>query len=148
MSVILAPRARSLCWKALWPLALLLIVGIIDGVWLQWTRSQVLMQSAVWQRSLNLELSCLLQAVVENPVAVGLPLLGLSSVYGMVHALGPSHGEIVITTWLAIRPSKLKSSINPTLVTSLLRGLVAITSAVMVLALLQLPVCQLHPSSF
>ncbi len=106
------------------------------------------MQSAVWQRSLNLELSRLLQAVAENPAAAGLSLLGFSFVYGVVHALGPGHGKIVITTWLATHPSKLKSSINLTLAASLLQGLVAIALVVVVLALLQLPARQLHLSSF
>ncbi|STT84605.1 high-affinity nickel-transporter [Klebsiella pneumoniae] len=70
------------------------------GIWLWRAWPQVLMQSAVWQRSLNLELSRLLQAVAENPAAAGLSLLGFSFVYGVLHALGPGHGKIVITTWL------------------------------------------------
>lgn len=148
MSVIFTPRARSSRWKALWPLALLLAVSIIGGIWLWRVWPQVLMQSAVWQRSLNLELSRLLQAVAENPAAAGLSLLGFSFVYGVVHALGPGHGKIVITTWLATHPSKLKSSINLTLAASLLQGLVAIALVVVVLALLQLPARQLHLSSF
>lgn len=126
MSVIFTPRARSSRWKALWPLALLLAVSIIGGVWLWRAWPQVLMQSAVWQRSLNLELSRLLQAVAENPAAAGLSLLGFSFVYGVLHALGPGHGKIVITTWLATHPAKLKSSIGLTLAASLLQGLVAI----------------------
>ncbi|HBT3337354.1 TPA: nickel/cobalt transporter [Klebsiella pneumoniae] len=126
MSVIFTPRARSSRWKALWPLALLLAVSIIGGIWLWRAWPQVLMQSAVWQRSLNLELSRLLQAVAENPAAAGLSLLGFSFVYGVLHALGPGHGKIVITTWLATHPAKLKSSIGLTLAASLLQGLVAI----------------------
>ncbi len=77
---------------------------------------QVLLQSAVWQRALNVELSRLLQAVAENPAAAGLSLLGFSFAYGILHALGPGHGKVVITTWLATHPSKLKSSIGLTLV--------------------------------
>lgn len=148
MSVIFTPRARFSRWKALWPLALLLAVSIIGGIWLWRAWPQVLMQSAVWQRSLNLELSRLLQAVAENPAAAGLSLLGFSFVYGVLHALGPGHGKIVITTWLATHPAKLKSSIGLTLAASLLQGLVAIALVVVVLALLQLPACQLHLSSF
>lgn len=148
MSVIFTPRARFSRWKALWPLALLLAVSIIGGIWLWRAWPQVLMQSAVWQRSLNLELSRLLQAVAENPAAAGLSLLGFSFVYGVLHALGPGHGKIVITTWLATYPAKLKSSIGLTLAASLLQGLVAIALVVVVLALLQLPACQLHLSSF
>ncbi len=148
MSVIFTPRARFSRWKALWPLALLLAVSIIGGIWLWRAWPQVLMQSAVWQRSLNLELSRLLQAVAENPAAAGLSLLGFSFVYGVLHALGPGHGKIVITTWLATHPAKLKSSIGLTLAASLLQGLVAIALVVVVLALLQLPARQLHLSSF
>ena len=136
MSVIFTPRARFSRWKALWPLALLLAVSIIGGIWLWRAWPQVLMQSAVWQRSLNLELSRLLQAVAENPAAAGLSLLGFSFVYGVLHALGPGHGKIVITTWLATHPAKLKSSIGLTLAASLLQGLVAIALVVVVLALL------------
>ncbi|MGU9861226.1 nickel/cobalt transporter [Klebsiella quasipneumoniae] len=148
MSVIFTPRARASRWKALWPLALLLVVSVTGGfrLWQAWP--QVLMQSAVWQRALNLELSRLLQAVAENPAAAGLSLLGFSFVYGVLHALGPGHGKIVITTWLATHPSKLKSSLNLTLAASLLQGLVAIALVVVVLALLQLPARQLHLSSF
>ena len=51
--------------------------------------------------ALNVELSRLLQAVAENPAAAGLSLLGFSFVYGVLHALGPGHGKVVITTWLA-----------------------------------------------
>jgi ABC-type nickel/cobalt efflux system permease component RcnA len=92
------------------------------GFWLWRAWPQVLMQSAVWQRALNLELSRLLQAVAENPAAAGLSLLGFSFVYGVLHALGPGHGKMVITTWLATHPSKLKSSIGLTLAASLLQG--------------------------
>ncbi|WP_218805443.1 nickel/cobalt transporter, partial [Klebsiella quasipneumoniae] len=148
MSVIFTPRTRASRWKALWPLALLLAVSVTGGFWLWQAWPQVLMQSAVWQRALNLELSRLLQAVAENPAAAGLSLLGFSFVYGVLHALGPGHGKIVITTWLATHPSKLKSSINLTLAASLLQGLVAIALVVVVLALLQLPARQLHLSSF
>lgn len=100
------------------------------------------------QRALNVELSRLLQAVAENPAAAGLSLLGFSFAYGVLHALGPGHGKVVITTWLATHPSKLKSSIGLTLAASLLQGLVAIALVVVVLTLLQLPARQLHLSSF
>ncbi len=148
MSVIFTPRARTSRWKALWPLALLLAVSVTGGIWLWLAWPQVLMQSAVWQRALNLELSRLQQAVAENPAAAGLSLLGFSFVYGVLHALGPGHGKIVITTWLATHPSKLKSSIGLTLASSLLQGGVAIALVVVVLSLLQLPARQLHMSSF
>lgn len=90
----------------------------------------------------------LLQAVAENPAAAGLSLLGFSFVYGVLHALGPGHGKIVITTWLATHPAKLKSSIGLTLAASLLQGLVAIALVVVVLALLQLAGAPAAPQQF
>src|SRR5690606_30703964 len=68
--------------------------------------------------------------------------------YGVLHALGPGHGKIVITTWLATHPSKLKSSIGLTLASSPLQGIVAIVQAVAVLTLLKFPARPLHLSSF
>ena len=50
MSVIFTPRARSSRWKALWPLALLLAVSIIGGIWMWRAWPQVLMQSAAFAK--------------------------------------------------------------------------------------------------
>ncbi len=55
---------------------------------------------------------------------------------------------MVITTWLATHPSKLKSGISLTLAASLLQGLVAIGLVVVVLSVLRLPARQLHLSGF
>lgn len=125
-----------------------LLLATAAGIWLWQAWPQVLLQSAVWQRALNLELSRLLKAVADNPSAAGLSLLAFSFIYGVLHALGPGHGKIVITTWLATHPAKLKSSIMLTLAASLLQGVVAIALVVVVLTLLQLPARQLHLSSF
>lgn len=150
MSVISVNRRTSHRWLSLWPLLLFfaVAVAVIGLLWLWQAWPQVMLQSVVWQRDVNQQMSGLLQAVAENPTQAGGALLLFSFVYGVLHALGPGHGKVVITTWLATHPSKLKSSIGLTLAASLLQGLVAIGLVVVVLTLLRLPARQLHLSSF
>ena len=143
MSVVRARRG----WD-LWPLGLFLVAAVAGAVWLWQAWPQVMRQSILWQRDVNQQMSGLLKAVADNPTAAGGSLLVFSFLYGVLHALGPGHGKIVITTWLATHPSKLKSSIGLTLASSLLQGLVAIALVVGVLSLLQLPARDLHMSSF
>ncbi len=148
MSVISVNRRTSRRWLSLWPLLLFFAVAVIGLLWLWHAWPQVMLQSVVWQRDVNQQMSALLQAVAENPTQAGGALLLFSFVYGVLHALGPGHGKVVITTWLATHPSKLKSRMGLTLAASLLQGLVTIGLVVVVLTLLRLPARQLHLSSF
>ena len=148
MSVISTSLSKKRRWLHLWPLALFLILAAIGAFWLWQAWPQVMMKSILWQRDVNQQMSGLLKAVAENPTKAGGSLLIFSFLYGVLHALGPGHGKIVITTWLATHPSKLKSSIGLTLASSLLQGLVAIALVIVVLTVLQLPARQLHMSSF
>ena len=148
MSVIFPSLTKKRRWLHLWPLALFLILAVVGAFWLWQAWPQVMMKSIIWQRDVNMQMSGLLKAVAENPTKAGGSLLLFSFLYGVLHALGPGHGKIVITTWLATHPSKLKSSIGLTLASSLLQGLVAIALVVVVLTVLQLPARQLHMSSF
>lgn len=148
MSVIPGHSPGSRRWIALWPLALFLLVAVIGGGWLWQAWPQVMVKSLIWQREVNQQMSQLLKAVAANPAQAGGSLLLFSFIYGVLHALGPGHGKVVITTWLATHPAKLKSSIVLTLASSLLQGLVAIGLVVLVLGILQLPARQLHLSGF
>lgn len=148
MSVISSPVSKPRRWLHLWPLALFSLLASGGALWLWQAWPQVMMKSILWQREVNQQMSELLKAVAENPSKAGGSLLAFSFIYGVLHALGPGHGKIVITTWLATHPSKLKSSIGLTLASSLLQGGVAIALVVVVLSLLQLPARQLHMSSF
>ncbi|HEE0106961.1 TPA: nickel/cobalt transporter [Citrobacter gillenii] len=148
MSVVYQQRVARRRWLMLWPLALFLLLAIGGALWLWQVWPQVMVQSILWQRDVNQQMSGLLKAVAANPTRAGGSLLLFSFIYGVLHALGPGHGKIVITTWLATHPSKLRSSIGLTLASSLLQGLVAIGLVVVVLTVLQLPARQLHMSSF
>lgn len=148
MSVIsqqMARKRRVLQW---WPLLLFMVVALFGALWLWQAWPQVVMRSALWQREVNIQMSTLLKAVAENPTKAGGTLLLFSFVYGVLHALGPGHGKVVITTCLATHPSKLKPAIGLTLASSLLQGLVAILLVVVVLSLLALPARQLHLSGY
>ncbi|WPU24104.1 nickel/cobalt transporter [Cedecea neteri] len=145
---IITVTAHVRRWGHLWPLALFILLAAagLYALWIYWP--QILLSSAGWQRSINQELSGLLRQVAEDPSRAGLSLLSFSFAYGVLHALGPGHGKIVIGTWLATHPSKIKSSLGLTFAASLLQGLVAIALVVVVLGVLALPSRQLHLSSF
>jgi len=147
MSVIspINRKRRLLHW---WPLALFLLLTLCGGIALWQAWPQVMIKSVVWQRDINMQMSLLLKNVAENPAKAGGTLLLFSFVYGVLHALGPGHGKVVIATWLATRPSKLRAGIGLTLASSLLQGLVAIALVVIVLTILALPARQLHLSGY
>ena len=148
MSVIPTARLRSPRLRDGWPLALFLLLAAAGAYWLWQAWPQVMRESIGWQREFNQQLSALLKGVAENPSKAGSSLILVSFIYGVLHALGPGHGKVVITTWLATHPAKLKSSIGLTLSSSLLQGLVAVALVTVVLTLLELPARQLHLSSF
>ena len=60
MSLIFARTGRSSRWRQLWPLVLFILLAAGMGFWLWRAWPEVLLQSTVWQRALNLELSRLL----------------------------------------------------------------------------------------
>ncbi|MCW2475619.1 nickel/cobalt transporter [Candidatus Symbiopectobacterium sp. NZEC151] len=140
-------RIVRLC-LGLWPLAaflLLLTVGFQVAL-RYWP--DILLQSVAWQKVMHQQMSALLEAVQEQPHQAGLSLLAFSLVYGILHAVGPGHGKVVITTYLATHPAQLKSSLKLTLASSLLQGMMAIALVSVTLGVLQLSSRALHASSF
>lgn len=130
------------------PLALFLILLALGGgaLWHFWPR--VLLSSIIWQRDLHQQLAAILQQVSTHPAQAGLSLTLFSLIYGVVHAVGPGHGKVVITTYLATHPSRLKSSLRLTFASAVVQGLVAILLVTLVLGVFQLSSRQLHQSSF
>lgn len=150
MSINLSqPPASQRHWAfSLWPLALflLLLAASAQIAWHFWP--QIVMQSVIWQKSLHQEMASLMQQVKAAPRQAGITLLLFSLGYGVLHALGPGHGKVVIAIYLATHPARLKSSLKLTFVSSLVQGLVAIALVTLVLVVLQLSSRQLHQSSF
>ncbi|KAA5975186.1 MULTISPECIES: nickel/cobalt transporter [unclassified Pantoea] len=144
MSVMSTPGRGSRLWP-LWLMAALLLSGGLL-VWVYW--SQILLQSVLWQKDLHRQMTQLLQQVAEQPHQAGLSLVIFSLLYGVLHALGPGHGKVVIATFLATHPARVKTSIRLTLLASLLQGSVAIGLVTVMLIILQTSSRQLHLSSF
>ena len=132
-------------WWPLWLLAaLLMIAGAL--LWLHWP--QILLQSVLWQKVLHREMTQLLQQVAQQPQQAGVTLMLFSLAYGVLHALGPGHGKVVISTFLATHPAQLKTSMKLTLLASLLQGTVAIGLVTLMLVVLQTSSRQLHLTSY
>lgn len=138
---------KRMCYHG-WPLLLFLVLTGLAcfALWAYWPH--ILSHSSQWQRDINQELSWLLRQVAKDPSRTGWILLTASFSYGVLHALGPGHGKMVITTWLATHPSTLKTSLKLTFAASLLQGLVAIGLVTLMLVVLQLSSRQLHLGSF
>ncbi|RPE02296.1 nickel/cobalt transporter [Candidatus Pantoea deserta] len=143
MSLMLS-TTRNRRVLSLWLLAAAL-TGAACALWLHWP--QMLLQSALWQKALHQQMTQLLQQVKAEPDQAGGMLVLFSLAYGVLHALGPGHGKVVIATFLATHPTRLKTSLRLTLLASLLQGGVAIGLVTLMLVLLQTSARQLHLSS-
>ncbi|MFZ4834484.1 nickel/cobalt transporter [Rouxiella sp. Mn2063] len=140
-------RARHWGWS-LWPLVIFILLLAIAAItlWQYWPQIQLL--SVVWQRELHQQLAELLQQVQANPMRSGMALMLFSLFYGVIHAVGPGHGKMIITTYLATHPSRLKNSLKLTFASAIVQGFTAIILVTVVLSVLQLTSRQLHQSSF
>lgn len=104
--------------------ALLLVVVGAYQLWSMWP--SLVIASIQWQREVNTQLADLLYEAKSAPWAAGSYLIGFSFIYGMLHSLGPGHGKVIVTTYLATHPTKAKASLVLTIVSALLQALVAI----------------------
>lgn len=105
---------------------IVLLVFISSGyyLWQQWPT--MIMASIKWQRDINGQLSDLLYDAQQN-ITAAYSLAGLSFLYGIFHSLGPGHGKMIVTTYLATNPAKIKASLIMTVVSAFVQAIVAIT---------------------
>lgn len=149
MPVGLATVSRPKHWLInLWPLVLFLVLlaAAAQVAWLYWP--ELLFKTVAWQKSMHQQMAQLLQQVKANPHRAGLALMMFSLIYGVLHAVGPGHGKVVIVTYLATHPAQLKNSLKLTFAASILQGGVAILLVTVLLGILQLSSRYLHQSSF
>ena len=104
--------------------ALILVAIGAYQLWVMWP--SLVISSIQWQREVNSELADLLYEAKSNPWGAGSYLIGFSFIYGMLHSLGPGHGKVIVSTYLATHPTKAKASLVLTIVSAFLQALVAI----------------------
>ncbi|MDV6254265.1 nickel/cobalt transporter [Vibrio sp. EA2] len=105
-------------------MACMFMVMSVYQFWLAWP--SLIIASLQWQREVNSELADLLYDAQAHPWMAGGYLVGVSFLYGMLHSLGPGHGKVIVTTYLATHPTKVKNSLLLTTFSALCQALVAI----------------------
>lgn len=91
---------------------------------------------ATKQRQLQRTLSTHLRALQNEPsAATAWSLILISFVYGILHAAGPGHGKVIISTYLLTHRQQIRQGILIAFLATLLHGLSAI---VLVLALVKI----------
>ncbi|WP_299695068.1 nickel/cobalt transporter [uncultured Vibrio sp.] len=111
--------------------ALLLLTFAVYQLWSMWP--SLVISSIQWQREVNAELTNLLYEAQSNPWGSGSYLIGFSFIYGMLHSLGPGHGKVIVSTYLATHPTKAKASLVLTVVSAFLQAVVAILLVIVLL---------------
>nr|WP_237667964.1 nickel/cobalt transporter [Vibrio toranzoniae] len=105
-------------------LACALVLSCVYQFWLAWP--SLIIASLQWQREVNSELAALLYEAQTQPWLAGGYLVGVSFLYGLLHSLGPGHGKVIVTTYLATHPTKVKTSLVLTILSAFCQALVAI----------------------
>lgn len=113
---------------AIIPLALVYASSNMAGWenWLNW----VYAQQRAWQQSMSNALQGL---ATQNAAASAWTLITGSFIYGFVHAAGPGHGKVIMTTYLATNPEETRRGLFLTIIASLTQ---AVTAVVLVYGLL------------
>lgn len=78
------------------------------------------------QMSLHRDLADAIHAVKAREGAAFWSLIVLSFLYGIFHAVGPGHGKVVIATYIASHPERLKRGLMISVLSSLTQGVTAI----------------------
>jgi nickel/cobalt exporter len=102
-----------------------LFLGSLFIIWKAWP--SLIMSSMQWQKEINNQLSDLLYEAQNHIFTAGSSLILLSFIYGILHSLGPGHGKLIVSTYVATHPTKIKISLMLTALSALLQAVVAIT---------------------
>ena len=79
-----------------------------------------------WQQQINFILSNYFDELESGDVTVYLIILAISFLYGLIHALGPGHGKMVIASYFLARDSNKIDAIKAGFLTSIIHTISAL----------------------
>ncbi len=120
-ALIRHPFALMLVVVTLAGLATVLVLFDLPVVW-----QKTVIFAIQMQRDLHKDLASAMRAVETSGPAAHWTLVSLGFLYGLFHAIGPGHGKVVISTYLATNESRLSQGLLLSFLSSLLQGLTAI----------------------
>jgi len=109
---------------SLMALTLVVVALVIFDLPALWNR--LVIYGIGMQRELHRELAGAMRAMQASDVQAFWSLVSLGFLYGVFHAIGPGHGKVVISTYLATHESRLGRGIALSFLSSLVQGLTAI----------------------
>jgi nickel/cobalt exporter len=104
--------------------------------------AQYLLTIQSFQRGLHTKLSDALRAIQEDGLRASLILTAFSFVYGALHAAGPGHGKVIISTYLLSHESQLRRGIVLSFAAALTQGLTAVVIVSFAFELMKLSMVQ------
>lgn len=102
------------------------IIGFLFLALLLYYSPSLIAQIALWQKTFNQAVSANLQQIKAQPLIAGLSLVGISFLYGLLHALGPGHGKFILAGYLSVHQTQMKTALRLSFYASIAQALVAI----------------------
>ncbi len=115
------PTAVALTLLALAGLTALVLLVDLPAAW-----QKTVIFAIQMQRDLHRELAEAMRAIEQAGPAAHWTLISLGFLYGLFHAIGPGHGKVVISTYLATHESRLGQGLLLSFLSSLMQGVTAI----------------------
>ncbi|CAM2833425.1 nickel/cobalt transporter [Vibrio rarus] len=94
---------------------------VVVALWFLWP--VILLTSIHWQKE---SLDYLTEQFYSGDNSAHLVILAVCFLYGILHSLGPGHGKVVVSTYLATNETRLKSGIFITMCSAVVQALVAV----------------------
>ncbi|OBT17026.1 hypothetical protein A9264_09875 [Vibrio sp. UCD-FRSSP16_10] len=107
--------------KPMLVIAMVLLLVVV-ALWFLWP--VILLESIHLQKE---SLDYLTDQFYNGDSQSDLIILGVCFLYGILHSLGPGHGKVVVSTYLATNETRLKAGIFITMCSAVVQALVAVT---------------------